>query len=234
MNEIRKQLEEMADVKYAAFSAKLLPKTKDILGVRLPVLRKFAVNLAKNSEQYWNCQPSDDTFEEKMLQGMVIGYMKGSFLSKEPFVQSFVPKIDNWSICDSFCCGLKFQKEEQDEVFSFLNQYADSGQEYEQRFAYVMYLNHFKTEEYYVNKILDKIKSYKGTDYYSQMAVAWMLSVFYVSFPGQVMNLLKNSQLDDFTYNKTLQKVIESRYSDKGTKQLMKNMKRKKVSLWLN
>lgn len=40
------------------------------------------------------------------------------------------------------------------------------------------------------------------------------------------MNYLKNNKLDDFTYNKSLQKICESLRVDKDTKAIIKSMKR--------
>ena len=48
MNEqIRKKLFEMADKKYGEFSASLIPGCDNIIGVRLPYLRKMAQKTAK-------------------------------------------------------------------------------------------------------------------------------------------------------------------------------------------
>ena len=43
--DIRKQLEKEADKKYQKFSASLIPNINNVLGVRLPVLRKLAKEL---------------------------------------------------------------------------------------------------------------------------------------------------------------------------------------------
>ena len=59
------------------------------------------------------------------------------------------------------------------------------------------------------------------------MAVAWAISVCYVKFPEKTMQFLKNNNLDDFTYNKALQKMLESyRVEDKVNK-ILRKMKRK-------
>lgn len=53
----------------------------------------------------------DDTFEEVMLQGLVLGYAKGKIEDILLYLDRFIPKIDNWSVCD--CTSntiLKLQK----------------------------------------------------------------------------------------------------------------------------
>ena len=52
-------------------------------------------------------------------------------------------------------------------------------------------------------RLLDQIKH---DGYYAKMAVAWALSVCYVKYPGKTLPYLRNNSLDDFTYNKALQK----------------------------
>ncbi len=58
------------------------------------------------------------------------------------------------------------------------------------------------------------------------MAVAWAISMCYVKFEDITLEYLNNNNLDDFTYNKSLQKICESLKIDKERKVLIKSMKR--------
>ena len=58
------------------------------------------------------------------------------------------------------------------------------------------------------------------------MAVAWAISLCFVKFEEKTMNYIKNNKLDDFTYNKSLQKICESLRVDKDMKAIIKSMKR--------
>lgn len=42
------------------------------------------------------------------------------------------------------------------------------------------------------------------------MAVAWAVSICYIHFPEKTQKLLKENSLDDWTHNKTIQKIRES------------------------
>ena len=64
--------------------------------------------------------------------------------------------------------------------------------------------------------------------YYVKMAVAWAVSICFVKFPTQTMAYLHDNHLDDETYNKAIQKIIESRRVDEATKNRLRKMKRKK------
>ena len=58
------------------------------------------------------------------------------------------------------------------------------------------------------------------------MGLAWLLSVCYVKFEGKALAFLENSALDDFTYNKALQKIIESNRVSMEKKEQIRKMKR--------
>lgn len=135
---IRKELESIADEKYRMFSSKLIPNVNNILGVRLPALRKIAKRLAKDGCEKYLEATKLIYFEETMLQGMVIGYLDKEWKDKAVYVADFIPKIDNWSVCDSFCAGLKFDESKKDDVWNFLQPYLKSEAAYEIRFAVVM------------------------------------------------------------------------------------------------
>lgn len=232
--QIKEQLLSLADEGYQRFSAALIPniESHNVLGVRLPELRKLAKSLAKGDwKSYLNEaleRQENECFEEIMIQGMLIGYIKADIEEILPYIVSFVPKIDNWSICDSFCIGLKFTNTHKERVWSFLQPYLCSVHEYELRFGIVMLLN-FYVEELYINEVLRLLDGIKHEGYYVKMAVAWAISVCFIKLPEQIMGLLKNNSLDDFTYNKALQKITESYRIDPDTKELIRGMKRKKI-----
>lgn len=224
---IRKQLMEMADEEYRKFSSSLIPNVDNILGVRLPELRKLAKNIAKGDWRTYLAQADNRYFEETMLQGLVIGYAKTDIEERLRYVADFVPRIDNWSVCDSFCTGLKFTKNHRSLMWDFLQPYLSSDKEYEIRFGVVMLLLYFVEDEY-IERVLQWMDRIRHEGYYVKMAVAWAISVCYVKYPEPTMAFLKNNTLDDFTYNKALQKIIESLRVDSGTKHVLRSMKRRK------
>lgn len=223
---IREQIFELTDKDYQKFSSSLLPNIDNVLGVRLPALRKLAKRVAKEDWHKFMKTTSSEYFEEVMLQGMVLGYVKTDVDELLQYIAEFVPKIDNWSVCDSFCIGLKSTKDNMEKVWDFIQPFLSSEKEYEVRFAVVMLLDFYINNDYIDNvlKLLDCVK-YDG--YYAKMAIAWAISICFVKFPEQTMEYLKNNTLDDFIYNKSLQKITESLQVDKETKAIIRSMKRK-------
>lgn len=225
---VRKRLESLAEPDFRAFTAKLTPNVskEKILGVRLPKLRLIAKEIAKADWRTYLLEASDDTFEETMLQGMVIGYAKQELSELFTWIAWFVPKIDNWSVCDSFCVGLKAAKKYREAFWEFLLPYFNSRNTYEIRFAVVMLLDYY-TDKEHIEKGLELLDGIRHEDYYVKMAVAWPISIYYIKLPKETMGFLKQNHLDDFTYNKALQKITESLKVPKEEKQLIRSMKRK-------
>ncbi len=223
---IKKQLEALAEEEYRIFSSGLLPGTEHVLGVRLPHLRKMSKQLARSEWKEYLQTAREDSFEEIMLQGMVIGCINCSVQERFSYIDKFIPKIDNWSVCDSFCAGLKFTKEVQEQAWDFLTPYFMSQQEFQIRFAVVMLLFYYIDEEY-IDEVLIRLDRVRHDGYYVKMAVAWAISICYVQFPECTLVYLNQNSLDDFTYNKTLQKITQSLKVDKETKKKIRAMKRK-------
>ncbi len=224
---IKEKLLELADLKYKEFHSGLCPGIENIIGIRVPVLRNYAKELAKSYEIEELLEQIDNQYyEEIMLQGMLIGLEKENFEIIQKHIETFVPKIDNWAICDVFCAGLKVTKKRKKEMWNLIQKYLTSKQEFELRFAIVMILDFFIEEDYLEKdfKIFDSVSSQA---YYVQMAIAWAISICLIKFYDKTIQYLKTTTaLDNFTYNKTLQKARESYRITEQQKEELKKMKR--------
>lgn len=224
--DIRKQLEKESENKFREFSSCLIPNVSNILGVRLPVLRKIAKEIYRKEDYKKFLEKSDFLYmEEIMLQGMVIGLINEQTEKIIEYIECFIPRIDNWAVCDSFCSGLKFTNKNKKRVWSFLNKYFNSANEYEIRFAYVMSLLYYIDDEY-IDEVLNIIDKFKNDGYYARMAVAWAVSICFIKQREKTYEYLKKSRLDSWTFNKSIQKICESNRVDKETKLNLKQMKK--------
>ncbi len=224
--EIRNKLFTLSDEKFQKFAVSLIPGCNNLLGVRIPQLRKIAKEIIKDNPIEYLDNADDIYFEETMVKALVIGNMCYNIDLILDQVVLFVPKITNWSLCDSFCNELKIVKHHKERVWNFMQHYLHSKEAYEIRFVIVMLLFHF-VEENYIDDILSICDEISHDDYYVKMAVAWCLQVCFVNFPDKTMHYLQDNNLDKQTYNKALQKIIESLKVDKETKLQIKSMKRK-------
>ena len=70
---LRDQLLELQEPKYMKFTAALMPGVENVLGIRLPVLRKIARQIAAGDWRTYLAEAEDFYFEERMLHfGMPI------------------------------------------------------------------------------------------------------------------------------------------------------------------
>lgn len=224
--QLREELFELVDLKYRDFQQGLLPGIEGILGVRMPELRKIGKRIVKGDIQDYLMNSPNEYFEEIMLKGIVIGYAKVPFHEKLRQIEDFLPLINNWCVCDVFVGGLKDIALHKDEMWTYLSTNLNSLEEYRIRFGVVVLLNYYKQKEY-IDRIFtcfDKIQSEK---YYVNMSVAWAVSMMYIDFRDETLKYLKKNLLDTFTYNKSLQKIIESRQISFEEKKMIREMKRK-------
>ena len=121
---------------------------------------------------------------------------------------------------------MKFAKEYPEETWDFLQKYVHGDEEYGIRFAVVMYINYFIREEYF-REVLRELNEISHPAYYVKMAVAWAVSMCYVFNTKETEAFLDTCKLDDFTYNKAIQKIVESRQVDREEKEKIKRRKRK-------
>ena len=236
LQELRKKLFALTDETYKTFNEKLVPGTGDTIGVRVPKVRELAKEVAKENpaEFFKEVEAADGAGlyqEELMLQGMVIGYGKMSLEERFAHLDAWVPRINSWAVCDCGNSTLKFMKRFPEESFAYVCRYLESEREYEVRFAVVTLMEHFITEEY-IDRLLEIYREVSHEGYYVKMAVAWAVSVCYVKFPEKTEKLLaKESReaggLADWTHNKAIQKIRESRRVSDEDKTYLNSLKRK-------
>lgn len=226
---VKENLLQLANKGNKKFTETLHPGIDHILGIRIPDLRKLATQIAKDDWQGY-LQTADTYYmEERMLQGMVIGQLKmddvEAYLS---LVKRFVQIINSWSVCDTFdfCGKQRFVNKNKERVWLFLEERMSSDKEYEIRFGVVMAMAHY-IDEAYIDRILQWMDRIDHEGYYVKMAVAWALSTCYIKFPQQTLAYLRQNHLDVFTYNKALQKIVESFRVSPDDKEMIRGMKRK-------
>lgn len=225
---IKEHLFRLADSGNKSFTRSLHPGVEHILGIRIPDLRILAKRIAHSD---WKSYlDSADTFymEERTLQGLVLGYVRPT--NVEAYLQrvsSFVGVINSWSVCDTFTFagGKRFALQNESVVWPFLLRWMQADSEYEIRFGVVMAMKYY-VDEVHLDSLFSQLEHIHHEGYYVKMAVAWALSVCFVYFPERTLHFLYHNTLDEFTYNKTLQKIVESYRVSSETKEQIKLLKR--------
>ena len=226
IEEILLKLDSLKNNHQLEFSKSLIPSSLPMLGVKVPDLRIIAKDISKtNPILFLNSNPLN-IYELEMLQAMVIGYMKEDLNIVLDYAKSFIPLIHDWSVNDCFCQTFKIAKKHQKEVWELLKFYFDSRNEFELRCVVVMMLSHFINDDY-VDEVIKFIDKTKNDGYYYKIACAWCLQVIMVKYPDKCLAYLKNNNLDNWTHNKAISKMIESYRISLDMKDKLKKIKRK-------
>lgn len=204
-------LRSQADTEKAAFDQKLIPgSSHEFLGWAVPELRKLAKELAhKEPQQALALTASSQIHEMILLHGFVIGYARWSWEEWTQYVEDFVPRITDWAICDMVCCTLTLIRKHRAEGWDFLRPYWESGKEFEQRFAVIMLMDHYLTEEY-LEKVLDVLRHLPPAGYYAAMAVGWAMQCAFLKKPELVFPLLTDPDIALESRVLARKKILES------------------------
>lgn len=223
---VREELRNNIEEEYKEFHKSLVPGLQSMMGVRIPKIREIAKKAAKEGYEDVANHADAAVYEELMIRGMIIGYAKLTDAERRAELEKFVPFINNWAICDSCCTTYKFMKKDQEDWFSFIKKFLSGGREFEIRFVLVCMLDFF-VNEVFIDRSLEIFSEIQHEGYYVKMAVAWAVSVCYVKFPEKTEEFLLKNTLDDFTHNKSIQKIRESYRVSKEDKDRLNTWKRK-------
>ena len=179
-----------------------------MIGIKIPLLRKMAKEIAKGDIQSFLTILENKYYEEIMLKGFVIAYITDLSLLKEE-IREFIFLIDNWAICDSFGNSLKIINQNKKEFFKFIKPLLKSKEEYIVRFSIVL-LIYYYVEEKYLKEIFNICLNNNNNKYYVNMALAWLLCECFIKYPDETKEFLKNNKINDFVLKKTISKINDS------------------------
>jgi 3-methyladenine DNA glycosylase AlkD len=196
---------------------------KPYLGISYPNLKIVAKEIFSNN--YIDFLETNDfrVYELEILQTIVIGKINNIDQAMKYF-KIFANQAKEWSVVDSLCQRFIITRKYEDEIYKQLIEYSSKDDEYLQRIVAVMLLSHFNNDKY-IDKSLDLLTKLKNQGYYTKMAVAWALATMMVKYPDKCIIILENRLLDQWTHNKSIQKMIESFRVTQINKEIVNNLK---------
>ncbi len=203
------ELNSLADSKYREFNKKIVQTKQEILGVKVPLLRKIAKRLSKENPIEFIKLDKPKIYELILLEGLILSYIKGSFLDKLILFEDYLKKVDSWAQVDSVISSFKTIKKEKTEVLEVVKKWLKSDKEFMVRTGLVILLTYY-IEKDKLDTIFKLSETVKHQGYYVKMANAWLISVCMVKFPNETLIFLKDNRLDKTTHNKAIQKSRES------------------------
>jgi len=226
--ELLKILRDNSDAEYRKFNSKISMISEDkAIGVKVPVLRKIAKDIAKNGKGEMDniCLFPNDYHEIIFIKFLVLAYCKLELCEFENYLDKLLPLIDNWAICDCFTATLKNIKNQRAEFLPYIIKCISDDREFIQRFGYICLLSHYTVPEYLQTQF-DLILKSDCSKYYIHMAVAWLIAEILVKSYSEGIEFIKTCNLPKKTVNKAIQKARESFRLTDEQKNYLKTLKK--------
>lgn len=208
-NDIRADLLSMADLEYKKFHSALMPTIDpdNIIGIRVPVLRKYARDLYKKGslDDFLNVLPHR-YYEENNLHAFLIEQEKDYDILIDK-INAFLPYVDNWATCDML--SPKVLKKHKKELLSEIEKWLSSDKTYTIRFGIKCLMQYYLDEDFEAS-FAQKVADIKSEEYYVNMMRAWYFATALLKQYEISVKFLENRSLDRWTHNKTISKACES------------------------
>lgn len=214
------------DEKYKEFHSSLVLNSKyEMIGIRVPLMRKIAKEIAKTNIEEFLKYAQDNYYEEIMIQGLAISHIKDESLFNKYF-KEYISKIDNWSLCDTFCSAIKIVEKSEDKYFKEAVKMSLNKKEFISRIGLVMILDHFINENN-LKTIFDTLNKIESDKFYINMAEAWLICEIYIKFTKETTVFLQKNNLNKFTHNKAISKIHDSYRVSKEEKEYLNTLRKK-------
>lgn len=205
-----------ADEKYRQFHKKILRAEQEIIGIRTPLLKKSAKEIAKNDWAGFLAVTEKDTYEQRVMFGLVLGESKMDYETFLGYCDTYVYDfVDSWALCDVFVAAIKKHVSKKIDVFyDVVKKYLVDENPWVVRVGIVMLLDYYVKEEY-IEEIYRWMDEIQSDFYYVQMAKAWLLSLAWIRFPSETKEYALRMISDLATKRMFVQKCCDSfRVSD--------------------
>ena len=197
--------------------------------------RQVCVNGAEVIRAFEAVPSESLCYEETVIWGYLINLEKCSLDERLAMLGRYVPVLDNWAVCDSYCAHAKWMaRADKAALWAFLQPWFSSEREFEVRFAVVVAMCYFLGEEW-LDKVFERINgldfgrikskyntikgkpkvAQQGTvqgaePYYVRMGVAWLLATALAKFPDATRAFVRSSKLPADVIKLYIRKARES------------------------
>lgn len=218
-------LKSKEDLEYKKFHSGLGIESDYLIGIRVPELKKIALNISKTDYNSFIKYNTHKTYEEIIIHGLLIGYLKEDFYIILDLFKDYINYIDNWALCDNPVANLHIWRKNQDNGYFFVIECLNSSNSWINRVGFVILLDYY-INNLYIDKILDICDKFVTEEYYVKMAIAWLISICYIKYPSKTYKFLENNKMSSWIQNKSIQKIRESLRVSKEDKDNLLKLKK--------
>lgn len=224
MDNIQKKLFQLQDVGYGDFHSKLMPNIprEKIIGIRVPVLRRFVKELSKAEKKDFLQQLPHTYYEENNLHGLIIMESR-DYESCIGELERFLPYIDNWATCDML--RPKILRKHLSELLEKIYQWLVSEDTYTVRLAIGFLMSFYLDDGAYQREYLTKVAEVSSQEYYVRMMVAWYFATALAKQYQDALPYMQKGRLEEWTRRKAIQKALESRRISSEHKEYLRSLR---------
>lgn len=216
-------LKTLADKKYKEFSDSLVPGVEASMGIRIPVLRQTAKEIAKgNYTEFLACKKGIYR-EEIMLEGLVMTLIKCDYPQMLEYIKIYADKITSWETCD--VVSFKGLKKFLPQFWNDIEYFIYNKNNWIVRYGFGVLLEFYLTDEY-IDAVLKYVNSVNSDFYYVQMMQGWLIATAAAKCRDKTFAFLADNNLNAVTQNMAVRKIRESNRISKEDKEKAKQFKK--------
>ena len=226
ISSINEKLQILAESDYKAFNEKLITTDYEVLGIRMPALKKLAKEIATDFDTATYLHHTEHTtYEHILLYGLVLSNLKNPSLETIfQYLDPLILKFDNWAHVDTIISSLKIFQKYPDEVLTHFLPLKTHEGEFTKRSFVILLMDYFINETH-IDIAYEHMKEVAQGQYYVDMAIAWAISLGLVKFYDKTIKLLEQKTFSKFVHNKAIQKARESYRITPEVKEHLNKMK---------
>ena len=216
-------LEKYIDKSYREFNSRLIPGVENVLGVRVPIIRKIVKEMNEDERRlFLNNLPHD--WHEENIMHMIIITEENDYNKAKEMLSEFLPFVDNWQVCDVGIPKAFKKLEDGEDLLLFVKKLISNEATFFKRYG-IFILMKIYLDDFYNREILEMVAEIDSDEYYVNMMRAWFFQEAMVKRYDDAIKYLVNKKLDKITHLKTISKCVDSRKIDEKTKQYLKTLR---------
>lgn len=213
-----------SDEQYKEFQSKLVPNIpkETVLGVRTPDMRRIAKEIRGTEEaEGFLAELPHKFYEENLVHFFLIAMIK-DFDQCVQAVETFLPYVDCWPVCDS--SSPKVFTKNHEKLLPLIRKWIGSDHVYTVRFGIRMLMNEFLGDDF-KPEYLAWVAGVPGEDYYIRMMVAWYFATALAKQYDESVVYIEEHRLEPWTHKKAIQKAVESYRVTEAHKEYLKMLR---------
>ena len=161
------------DLEYKKLNEKIIPTKYEIIGIRVPILKKYVKSIKKY------LKTNRKYYEDFLIEIYSLNYLDDR--KKVKTIEELLDYFDNWALVDFTISNLKFKN------LDILKRFLDKIKNSKKEFIIRYYIGNLM--RYYLDSSFDIVKRYEDTSfYYVDMMVAWYYQNYYFKVDKETIN----------------------------------------------